>query len=272
MGTELTLGAAFLVGLLGSTHCIGMCGGIVGALTLGLDDPVRRSSRRLPAFLLAYNSGRILSYSIAGGLSGLLGGQFARLDPGIDFPVGGFIAGLFMIALGFYLTGWWQVLLVLEKLGARLWRHIEPLGRRLLPVTSLPQAFALGMLWGWLPCGLVYAALAWSLTTARCRPGCIVDVRFWPGNAADAPPDGRRRRTIEPVYAFPSRTAACRPDYYRPGCVCIVGCIPGGRTCASSLNRYVWDDYKKSLNFHHSALEFVARQAMLQRVFMNIRS
>ena len=178
MGTELTLGAAFLVGLLGSTHCIGMCGGIVGALTLGLDDPVRKSSFRLQAFLLAYNSGRILSYTLAGGLSGLLGGQFARLDWDIDFPVGGLIAGLFMVALGFYLTGWWQVLVVLEKLGARLWRRIEPLGRRLLPVNSLLQAFALGMLWGWLPCGLVYAALAWSLTTADAGQGALLMFGF----------------------------------------------------------------------------------------------
>ena len=75
MVTELTVGAAFLVGLLGSTHCIGMCGGIVGALTLGLDSPVRKSPWRLPAFLLAYNSGRILSYTIAGGITGFLGGQ-----------------------------------------------------------------------------------------------------------------------------------------------------------------------------------------------------
>ena len=178
MGTELTLGAAFLVGLLGSTHCIGMCGGIVGALTLGLDDPVRKSSFRLQAFLLAYNAGRILSYTLAGGLSGLLGAQFARLDLGTGFPVGGLIAGLFMFALGLYLTGWWRVLSVLEKLGTHLWRHIEPLGRRLLPVSSLPQAFALGMLWGWLPCGLVYAALAWSLTTADAGQGALLMFGF----------------------------------------------------------------------------------------------
>ena len=178
MGTELTFGAAFLVGLLGSTHCIGMCGGIVGALTLGLDGSVRKSSFRLQGFLLAYNSGRILSYTLAGALSGLLGGQLARLDWDINFPVGGVIAGLFMIALGFYLTGWWQVLVVLEKLGAHLWRRIEPLGRRLLPVNSLLQAFALGMLWGWLPCGLVYAALAWSLTTADVGQGALLMFGF----------------------------------------------------------------------------------------------
>ena len=178
MVTELTVGAAFLVGLLGSTHCIGMCGGIVGALMLGLDSPVRKSPWRLPAFLLAYNSGRILSYTIAGGITGFLGGQLVRLEWGIDFPLGGIIAGLFMIALGLYLTGWWRLLAVLEKSGAHLWKRIEPLGRRLLPVNSLLQAFALGMLWGWLPCGLVYAALAWSLTTADAGHGALLMLGF----------------------------------------------------------------------------------------------
>ena len=178
MVTELTVGAAFLVGLLGSTHCIGMCGGIVGALTLGLDGSVRTSRWRLPAFLLAYNSGRILSYTIAGGITGFLGGQLVKLEWGIDFPLGGIIAGLFMIALGLYLTGWWRVLTVLEKSGAHLWKRIEPLGRRLLPVNSLLQAFALGMLWGWLPCGLVYAALAWSLTTADAGHGALLMLGF----------------------------------------------------------------------------------------------
>ncbi len=181
MVTELTVGAAFLVGLLGSTHCIGMCGGIVGALTLGIDDPVRKSSWRLPAFLLAYNSGRILSYTIAGGISGFLGGQFVKLEWDIDFPLGGIIAGLFMIALGLYLAGWWQALAVLEKSGAHLWKRIEPLGRRLLPVNSLLQAVALGMLWGWLPCGLVYAALAWSLTTADAGHGALLMLGFGMG-------------------------------------------------------------------------------------------
>ena len=178
MVTELTVGAAFLVGLLGSTHCIGMCGGIVGALTLGLDSPARKSPWRLPAFLLAYNSGRILSYTLAGGITGFLGGQLVRLEWGIDFPLGGIIAGLFMIALGLYLTGWWRVLTLLEKSGAHLWKRIEPLGRRLLPVNSLLQAFALGLLWGWLPCGLVYSVLAWSLTTADAGHGALLMLGF----------------------------------------------------------------------------------------------
>ena len=178
MDTELTIGAAFLIGLLGSTHCIGMCGGIVGALTLGLDGPVRKSSRRLPAYLLAYNSGRIMSYTAAGAFSGLLGGQFVKLGWGNGFSPGGVIAGLFMVALGFYLTGWWRILAVLERMGAHLWKHIEPLGRSLLPVDSLLHAFALGTLWGWLPCGLVYSTLAWSLTTASAAHGALLMFGF----------------------------------------------------------------------------------------------
>ena len=178
MGTELTITAAFLVGLLGSTHCVGMCGGIVGALTFGLDRSAGQPAWRFPAFLIAYNSGRILSYTMAGGLLGLLGGQVGKLGWATDFPLGGVIAGVFMMALGLYLTGWWKVLVLLEKFGARLWQYIEPFGRRLLPVNSLLHAFALGMLWGWLPCGMVYAALAWSLTTAHAGQGALLMFGF----------------------------------------------------------------------------------------------
>lgn len=178
MEAELTVGAAFLVGLLGSTHCIGMCGGIVGALTLGLEETVRQSSWRLPAFLLAYNTGRILSYTIAGGLLGLLGSQAGNLGWKLDFPLGSLVAGLFMVVLGLYLAGWWQLLAEAERLGARLWQRIEPIGRRLLPVRGFSQAFALGLLWGWLPCGMVYATLAWSLTTANAAHGALLMLAF----------------------------------------------------------------------------------------------
>ena len=66
MPEELSLPAAFVVGLLGSLHCIGMCGGIVGALTMGLPDSIRNSPARMLPFLLAYNAGRLASYALAG--------------------------------------------------------------------------------------------------------------------------------------------------------------------------------------------------------------
>jgi len=178
MNMELTLTAALLMGLLGSTHCVGMCGGIVGTLTLGLAGLPSPSRAGRLGWLLAYNGGRILSYSVAGGVAGLLSGQATRLGWQPDFPLGGLIAGLFMIALGLYLAGWWRALVALEHWGAKLWRHIEPLGRRFLPVRSVRQAFGLGVIWGWLPCGLVYAALAWSLASASPFQGAALMFAF----------------------------------------------------------------------------------------------
>jgi len=166
MPAELTLVSAFLVGLLGSTHCIGMCGGIVGALTLGLHDDIRRSPWRLFPYLAAYNLGRIAAYTVAGALLGAVSAQILNLAPPAQVRlIVRLVTGAFMIALGLYLAGWWPGLAALERLGGRLWKRIEPFGRRFLPVNNPFKALALGFVWGWLPCGLVYSALAWSLTT-----------------------------------------------------------------------------------------------------------
>lgn len=161
MHTELPLLSAFLVGLLGSVHCLGMCGGIVGALTLGLPEATRRSTWSLLPYLVAYNAGRIATYAVLGGLLGWAAGAMPFGDARF---LGKWISGLFMIALGLYLAGWWPGLVALERLGGTVWRHIEPFGRRLLPVRHPAQAAGVGLVWGWLPCGMVYAALAFALT------------------------------------------------------------------------------------------------------------
>jgi hypothetical protein len=173
---DITLLSAFVIGLLGSTHCLGMCGGIVGALTLG----VRASSpAALMPYLLAYNLGRIASYALAGALAGALGAQLLQLvSPAQAQSIGRLISGVFLLAFGLYLTGWWRGLGVLERLGAKLWSRLEPLGRRLLPVRRPQQALALGLLWGWLPCGLVYAALAWSFASGDTGRGALQMLAF----------------------------------------------------------------------------------------------
>ncbi|MCP4700687.1 MAG: sulfite exporter TauE/SafE family protein [Gammaproteobacteria bacterium] len=174
--------SAFLLGLFGSVHCIGMCGGIVGALTLGLPDSIRRSRLRLFPYLLTYNAGRIGGYVAAGAIAGAIGGQAGKLLPEIQsYQIDLWVSALFMIALGLYLGEWWRILAVLEKSGARLWRHIEPLGRRFLPVTSPRHALGLGLVWGWLPCGLVYAALAWSLAAGNALQGGVLMLAFGAG-------------------------------------------------------------------------------------------
>jgi sulfite exporter TauE/SafE len=169
---------AFVVGMLGSVHCIGMCGGIVGALTMGLPEPIRNSHLRLLPYLMLYNGGRITSYVVAGALAGLLGSQIDRALFHEAQMVGHIIAGVFMVVLGLYLAGWWQALAILEKGGAKIWRYIEPLGRRFMPVRNPVQALGLGLIWGWLPCGLVYAALAWSLTAGSATQGGLLMLGF----------------------------------------------------------------------------------------------
>ena len=83
-----------------------------------------------------------------------------------------------MIVLGLYLAGWWRGLVKLEQLGSVLWRRIEPLGKGLIPVRSIPQAFLLGLVWGWLPCGLVYSVLIWSLASGGMVQGALLMLGF----------------------------------------------------------------------------------------------
>lgn len=180
MTIEITLLlSAFLAGLLGSAHCIAMCGGIVGALTMTLPNSVHQSYLRLTPYLLSYNIGRIGSYTLAGILMGFLGEQFAQSLP-MDNPrvVAMWVSGLFMIALGLYIGAWWQVLTRIEKMGGYLWRKIEPLGRRLLPVKHPLQALGLGLVWGWLPCGLVYSILTLSLASSNAWTGGLLMFSF----------------------------------------------------------------------------------------------
>ena len=175
MPTELTLVSAFLVGLLGSTHCLGMCGGIVGALTVGVRADIRSSPARLFPYLAAYNLGRIMSYALAGSLVGFLSMQIFQITPPAQARLAEkIITGGFMIALGLYLANWWLGLSVLERLGGKLWRYLEPLGRHFLPVDHPLKALAAGLVWGWLPCGLVYSALAWSMTTGSAVQGALL--------------------------------------------------------------------------------------------------
>ena len=179
MTLDITILSAFLVGLLGSTHCLGMCGGIVSALTFSVRADLRRSAWTLSPYLLAYNAGRISSYVIAGLIAGFIGaGAFSVLPPDSSSWVVKFITGGFMIALGLYLAGWWPGLQTLEKWGGVLWRRLEPFGRKLLPVDHPLKALAFGLIWGWLPCGMVYAMLAWALTSGSAGQGASLMLAF----------------------------------------------------------------------------------------------
>lgn len=164
--------SALILGLLGSGHCLGMCGGLMGALTMAI--PAGHRSRRL-RLLMAYNLGRILSYACAGLLLGLAGWAVANSPAATALRL---IAALLLIAMGLYLAGWWSGLTRIEKLGRGLWRHIQPIAGRLLPVSSLPKALLLGALWGWLPCGLVYSTLLWSASQGNAGDSALLMLAF----------------------------------------------------------------------------------------------
>jgi hypothetical protein len=166
--------SVFLVGLLGGVHCLGMCGGIVGALSL--QQPGARPALGLQ---LGYNLGRILSYAAAGALAGALGGGGLLLAGAVPARVGLYVlANLMLLALGFYLAGLWQGIAVLERGGARLWALIRPVATRFLPVDSAPRALASGLLWGWLPCGMVYSVLTTALFAGSAARGFLVMLVF----------------------------------------------------------------------------------------------
>ncbi|MCF6194567.1 MAG: sulfite exporter TauE/SafE family protein [Kangiellaceae bacterium] len=167
---------AFLTGLFGGVHCFGMCGGIVGALTLGTSKEKKTS----PLIInLGYNIGRISGYIVAGALVGFLGSSLVDLT-GIQTArqVLAVIASLFMIALGLYLAGIWNGIAKIESLGTVLWKRIQPLTQRFIPVKSFQQALPLGFLWGWLPCGLVYTALIWTLSAGGAIEGALIMLAF----------------------------------------------------------------------------------------------
>lgn len=164
--------ALFLVGLLGGGHCAGMCGGIVGALSL--QSPQQGGAAALVH--LAYNLGRIASYMLAGLLVGAVGhfaGNMLSLQHGLYF-----FASLMLIAMGLYLLGITQLLAPLERGGQAIWQRIQPATRRFLPVRGAAQALPLGLLWGWLPCGLVYSALATALASGSAGQGALLMLAF----------------------------------------------------------------------------------------------
>jgi sulfite exporter TauE/SafE len=131
--------------------------------------------------LLGYNLGRILSYSLAGTLAGAAGGVLllgGSLWPPIVLKV---FASLMLIAMGAYLLGLPQLLLPMEKLGGRLWPRIQPVAHRFMPVKRPGQALAVGLVWGWLPCGLVYSALATAMSSGSPVSGTAMMLAFGVG-------------------------------------------------------------------------------------------
>ena len=142
---EFSFLAVFLVGLLGGVHCLGMCGSIVGIFTT----QVPQNQARWP-FHLAYSSGRMASYAVAGALVGAVGHAGLLMRDAVPVQHLLFaLSSLMLIALGLYLAGVWGAVRRIEQLGGGLWKRLQPYTIKLLPVNTVPRALGLGVLWGW---------------------------------------------------------------------------------------------------------------------------
>ena len=158
---------AFLLGLSGAGHCLGMCGGIAAALNLG--------GPRSPTITIAYHSGRIASYTLLGALLG-----FAAASVDITAWTIGlrYLAGILLIGMGLYIANWWRGMAILERGGARLWQPVQRLSSNWLPLRRWPQGFALGLCWGLMPCGLIYSSLAWAATAQSASTSALMMLLF----------------------------------------------------------------------------------------------
>lgn len=170
---------ALVMGLFSALHCLGMCGSIIGTLTLSLRREIRDNKAQLVPFVFSYNFGRITSYAVAGYLAGLVHNVLMLpLGEGAGHRILQIVSALIMAGAGLHIAGWFPRFAYIEKGGALIWARLEPYGRRLIPVKTLPQAYVFGMIWGWLPCGLVYAAVALAATAGNEMRGALTMLAF----------------------------------------------------------------------------------------------
>ena len=174
----MTILAGFIAGFAGSVHCVVMCGGLVGVISASM----QVSFRRAIVYWCSYHFGRILSYTIAGIVVGGLAGQVANLFPmHRAHVIGAYIAGLFLVILGGHVAQWWNLLNAVEKAGGNLWQRIVPSFSKILPPRLHRHAIIGGLLWGWIPCGLVYSTIVLAATTADPVSGGLTMFAFGVG-------------------------------------------------------------------------------------------
>jgi sulfite exporter TauE/SafE len=184
---EITLPSVFLVGLLGGLHCAGMCGGIVAVMGANAGRrPVRIPLRAAPTarpigLLLGYNLGRLTSYTLAGTLAGALGSSAALLRHVLPLQQAAFVAtNLLLVAIGLHLAGALR-LTALEPAGSGLWQRLRPLASRLLAADTPAHALRAGLVWGLVPCGMVYGVLIAALLSGSARDGAFLMLAFGAG-------------------------------------------------------------------------------------------
>lgn len=178
MSAELTIVTALFAGFFGSTHCIGMCGAIV----VLIEGQSAEQQRTIWIRRISYNFGRLCFYSLLGGVAALSGAVLTKsLGISAGLTALRLLAALLVIAIGLNLVFDLRVTRFLETTGAGLWRSVSRFTRYVLPATSVPRALGAGFIWGALPCGLVYSAVALASTAGSIGQGALVMFAFWLG-------------------------------------------------------------------------------------------
>lgn len=169
---DLSFISAFAIGLAGGVHCFGMCGGI----TLAMRAASPSGTSHFP-FAISYHIGRISSYTLAGAITGLLGSIVSTSSAALAATLQ-YVSIVMLVLMALYVGQWFRGLVVLEKLGGTAWRKIHPLSKQFIPFKSPFHAFPYGVIWGWLPCGLVYSTLTWSLASSSALDGAAIMFAF----------------------------------------------------------------------------------------------
>lgn len=167
----ISLSAAFVAGIAGSAHCFAMCGSLAGAFGMRAR-AIGVSTGGAFGNALSYHVGRLGGYSIAGAICGLLG---ATLQAVLDLArIGSWLriaSGILLLLIALRMLSPWNPLGWLETLGAKFWRGLQPLTQKTSTLNGRAQALALGFLWGWLPCGLVYSMLLFAALSGNALHG-----------------------------------------------------------------------------------------------------
>ena len=160
--------AAFSMGLFGSPHCLGMCGGIVTAFGLSMQHV---SDSKKNGLILTYHLGRLISYALLGLIASLVGVAIFQSIMSNSAPR--IVLGAVLVLIGLAMLGL-PLFNQLEKFGMRFWQSLAPLRKKVFPIDSFGKALFAGLLWGFLPCGLVYGALMMAIAGNNIATGAAL--------------------------------------------------------------------------------------------------
>jgi sulfite exporter TauE/SafE len=163
---------AFLMGFLGSGHCVAMCGSL--SMALGFSVP---NDKPFLLYSIMISFGRIFGYGLIGFTVNFFAQSVVSLTQGGVLYLA-FLSSILMFGIGLHIANISSVVLKTEFIGKWFQPLIDPIKAKILPIDSLIKCILYGFFWGFLPCGLVYTALSLALTSPSSVTGFLVMLFF----------------------------------------------------------------------------------------------